>query len=100
MGVEKRLDAFRFVRREIVDDDMDRSPTRLRVDDVLQEVDERLAGMARHRLPDDLAGLRVERRIQGERAVAVVLKAMAFGAARREGQYRIEAIQCLDGGLF
>ena len=82
MGVEKRPDAFGFMSREIVDDDMDVSPTGLRVDDVLQEVDEGLAGMPRHRLPDDLAGLRVERRIQRERGVPVVLKAMAFGAPR------------------
>jgi hypothetical protein len=66
MGVEKRLDPFRFVRGEIVDDDMDLSPPRLGVDDVLQEFDEGLAGMTRHGLSDDLAGLRIACGIQRE----------------------------------
>jgi hypothetical protein len=42
----------------------------------------------------------IERGIQGERAVAVVLEAVAFGASRRERQDGIETIQSLNGGLL
>ena len=46
------------------------------------------------------AGGGIEGRIQGERAVAVVLEAVAFGASRRERQDGIETIQGLNGGLL
>jgi hypothetical protein len=51
----------------------------------------------RHRLPDDLAGPGVERGVQQKRAVPVVLKAAPLGAARRQGQHRIQAIEGLNG---
>src|SRR5215204_4260362 len=40
MGREKRLDLFRFMSGEIVHDHMDLPPTGLRVDNVLEKVDE------------------------------------------------------------
>ena len=46
VGREERLDAFRHVRRQIVDDDMDLALARLGGDDVLEELDERIAGGA------------------------------------------------------
>src|SRR5208282_4019732 len=46
------------------------------------------------------AGGGIEGRIQGERAVAVVLEAVAFGASGRERQDGIETIQGLNGGLL
>ena len=42
----------------------------------------------------------VQRRIQRERAVPVVFKAVAFGAARRQRQHRIQAVQRLDRRLL
>ena len=60
---QKRADLPRRVGREIVDDDVDRSPARLRVDDRLQEGHELVARMPRHCVADDFAGVGVERRI-------------------------------------
>ena len=69
MLIEERLNAFRFVRREIVDNDVDLAAPRLSTDDVLQEFDEGFTRVPRYRLADDLTGLRVEGRIQRERAM-------------------------------
>ena len=55
----------------------------------------RVGGLAQH-----LAGLGVEGRVQRQRAVAVVLEAMALGAPRRQRQHRILAVQRLDRGLL
>ena len=48
----------------------------------------------------DATGGGIERRIQGERSVPVVLEAVALGASRRERQDGIETIQGLNGGLL
>ena len=58
------------------------------------------AGVARGGLAQHLAGLRVERRVQRQRAVAVVLKAVPLGAPGRQRQHRIEPVQGLDRRLL
>src|SRR5215204_6705826 len=66
-------------------------PIWMRGHDVTEELDERLAGVARHGLADDRACARVQRRIQRQGAVAVVLEPMparpapATAAARDRG---------------
>ena len=58
-------------------------------------------GVAGGRLAqDDLAGLGVEGGVQRERAVPVVLEAMALGASRRQRQHRVLAIQRLNRSLL
>jgi hypothetical protein len=57
------------VSRKIVHDDVDLAPSGLRLDDGLQEADEFRAGVARGGAPDDLACLRIERRVERQRAV-------------------------------
>ena len=47
-----------------------------------------------------LAGLHIQCRIQRQRSVAIIFKAMAFGAARRQWQHRIEPVQRLNRCLF
>jgi hypothetical protein len=42
----------------------------------------------------------MERRIQRERAVAVILEAVSFGPARGEWQNRIQPVQRLGGTLL
>ena len=79
---------------------MDLFAARLVDHDVGEEGDELgrsvpLGGLAEH-----LAGLGVEGRIERQGAVAVVLKAMAFGAARGERQDRVLAIQGLNVRLL
>jgi hypothetical protein len=100
MGIEERLDALGFVRREVIDNHMDLTPARLGRDQLGQEVDERGTGMPRHGLADDLAGAGVERGIQREGAMPVVLEAVTFGTAGRERQDRVQAVQRLDRRLF
>ena len=58
--VEKRLDLFGLVRREVADNHVDRMPTWLRREDVAEKGDERVAGVPRHRLSDDFTRARVE----------------------------------------
>src|SRR5262249_5326703 len=76
--VEARLDVFRLVRGQVIDDDVDLRPPRLRGHDVAETFHKGIAGVAWHRLADDLARPRVERRVQRERAVPVILKAVAL----------------------
>jgi hypothetical protein len=66
------------------------------VDDVGEECDEGLAGVARHGLAEHLARLRVERGKQRERPVAAILEAMSLGAPGGQGQDRIQAIEGLN----
>lgn len=80
---QKRVHPLRLVRRKVVDDHMNVPTRRLRREHVTQEVHECLAGMTWHRVADDFAGLRVQRGVQRQRAVAVVLESMAFRASGR-----------------
>src|SRR3989338_8756315 len=58
-------DLLRFVSREIVHDDVNLTPSRLRLDDGLQKADEFRTGVTRGGPTDDLARLRIERRVEG-----------------------------------
>ena len=75
---------LRLVGREIVENHVNLAPRRLTGDDVAEELDKGRAGVSRHGLREQRAGPRVERGKERQRAVPVVLEAMAFGAARRE----------------
>ena len=86
-----------FMRREIVGDHVNRSPLRLTGHDVAEEFDKGGAGVPRHGLAEDLARLCVQRREERQRAVPVVLEAVALRASRRERQHRIEAVERLNG---
>ncbi len=100
MRGEKGPHLLRLMRRQVVEDDVHFPSARLRVDDLGEEGEEVLAGVARGRLPDDLASARVERGIEGERPVPVVFKAVALGAARRERKDGVESIERLNRGLL
>src|SRR4051812_9268892 len=56
--------------------------------------------MPRRRLTHDFAGARVERGIERQRAVPVVLESVAFGAAGREREHGIEPVERLNRGFF
>ena len=51
-----------------------------------------LAGVPRRRHAVHLAGLHIERRIERQRAVTKLFETMPLGAARGQGQHRIETI--------
>jgi hypothetical protein len=75
MLVEELADRLSFVCGEIVEDDVNLLPRRAQGDYLLEKGDELAAGVAGGGLAVDAAGGGIERRIQGERAVPVVLEA-------------------------
>jgi hypothetical protein len=87
------------MRREIIDDDVDLPPFGLVSHDVSQEGDELGRGVAIGRFAQHFPGLRVQGCTQRQRAMPVILKAMPFGTAGRQGQYRIQPVQRLDRRL-
>ena len=94
------LDALGFVSREVVGNDVDLAATGLAGDQLREKRDKLLGGMPRGRLSQNLSRFRVERRVQGERAVPVVLESVPLEATWRERQNRIETVQSLNGGLL
>ncbi len=100
MREQEGANGLGLVRREIVRDDVNLAPRRLTGHDVAEEVDEGRAGVARHRLPEHLARLGVERGEERQRAVPVIFEAMPLGPPRRQRQHGIEAIERLNGGFL
>ena len=78
--------------REIVENDVDGARPRLRVHDALPELDEVVASVARRGLADQFAGTRVQCGVQRERAMPVVLEAVALRATGRQRQHGVEPI--------
>lgn len=97
---QKLCDQLGLVCREVVGDDVNLPARGLVGDDVGEESDELSRGVARGRLAKHLAGARVEGRIQRQRAMALVLEAVALRPPGRKRQPRVHAIQRLDGGLL
>lgn len=89
-----------FVSRKIVEDDVNVLASRTQRDDLLQAGNEVLTGMPCSGFAVDAAGSGIQRRIQGDRSMSVVFEPMAFGAAGRKRQHRIEPVQRLNGGLL
>ena len=100
MGGQKVLDELGFMGREIIGDDVDLASQRLGGYDLGQKVDEFGAGMALSGLRKDFSAAGIKGCVQRKGAVAVILKAMSLGSARRKRQNRIQAVQGLDGRLF
>src|SRR5260221_10623977 len=82
MSIQKVVDLSRLVSREVVGNHVDLFAARLVDDDVGQERDELRRCVSHGRLAEYLACLGVERRVQGQRAVPEVLKAVSLGASR------------------
>ena len=89
-----------FVSGEIVEDDVDFLARRAQRNDFLQKGDEVLTCVARGGLSMNTAGGGIQRRIQRERSVPVIFKPMAFDAAGRKRQNRIESIKSLNRRLL
>src|ERR1700730_5795777 len=102
VGVNRQevLDPLGLMGGEVVQDDVDRLAGRLRGDHGAQEGNELRTGVTGGGLAQHLSGPGVERRVEGEGALADVLEAMAFGAAGRQRQDGVASIEGLDGGLF
>jgi len=87
MLLEELTNRLSFVRGEIVEDDVNLLPRGAQEYDLLQKGDELTAGMAGSGFAVDATGGGIQRRIQGERSVSVVLKTVTFGASWRERQW-------------
>jgi hypothetical protein len=72
------------VSGEVVQDDVNLLPGRAPRDELFEKGNELAAGVACGGFAVYTTGGGIQRRIQGERSVAVVFKAVAFGASRRE----------------
>jgi len=97
---QELLDCLRFVRRPIVAYDVNFARPFCFSDQLLQKPYELGAGVSPRRFPLHPAGLYVQRRIQRQCAVPVILKAVPFGATRRSGQHRVQPIQGLNRSLL
>ena len=86
--------------REVVGNEWISLTARLIGDDLGQEGHELLGWYGARRFCPALRRLGVERGVQRERAVAIVLKAVALSSPGRQRQHRIKAIQGLDRGLL
>lgn len=82
--------------RQVIGDHVNLSPLRLAGHDVAEELDKGGARVPRRRLPEHFARLRIQRGKQRERPVPLVLEAVPLGAARRQRQHGIEAVEGLD----
>jgi hypothetical protein len=89
-----------FMSGEIVEDDMNLLPRWAQRYDFLQKGYEIAAGMAGCGLSVHATGLGVQRGVEGERAMPVILKAVTFGTAGRKRQNGIEPVQRLNRGFF
>src|SRR5205814_9499167 len=87
MRGQKLLDKFRFMGREVISNDMNLPPPRLTGHDVREKGDELLTGMPRSCATNDFSGCGVQRRVQREGAVTVVLESMSFSSAGCQRQY-------------
>jgi hypothetical protein len=93
-------DPLGLMRPEVVGDDVDFPLLGFERDDLAQKCHELLGGVTGGGLTKDVAAFGVERSIERERAMTLVLKAAALGPPRRERQHRVEAIERLNRGLL
>ena len=100
MSLEEVFNRLALVSREVISDHVDLFATRLIGDDVDEECYELGRRVACRGLAQHLTGLGIEGRVSGERAVAVILKAMSLGSSWGERQHGVLAIERLDGSLL
>lgn len=81
MLLEEGLDLLRFVSGEVIENDVDLLLAAALFHDVLQEGDELVTRMMSGRLAVHLSRLHVQSRVQGQRAMPVILKSVALGTA-------------------
>ena len=96
---QERADLLGLMRRQIVENDVNLGRRGLRRHNLGQKCQEVRAGVS-GRLAEDFAGLRIERRIQRQRAVPLVFEAVTLRPSRREREPRIDAIERLNRGLL
>lgn len=97
---EKGVDGCCLVAADVVANDMDVAAFGLAGENVIEESDELGTGVTWGRFAQDLAGCRVERSEQAERAVPLVFETMAFRTPRRQRQHSVFVIEGLNRRLL
>ena len=97
---QKLVHSFGLMRREVVADDVDLFTLRLLCTHIGQERNELGTGMPSCGFAQHLTGLCVERSVEREGAVSVILETMTLQPAGRQRQHRHQTIKRLDRGLF
>src|SRR5580700_1510484 len=99
IGQELR-DPLGLMGREVVGDDVDLATLGLQRNNLAQEGHKLFSGMAGSGLTENLAAGGVERGVERERTMPIVLEAVALGPPRAKRQHRVEAIEGLDRCLL
>jgi len=87
-----------LMRREVVGDNVDLPAFGFQRNDLVEKGYKLLGGMVGDGLPQDLAAFGLQRSVERERAMPIVLEAVALGSPRAQRQHRVFAIERLDGG--
>src|SRR3984893_18210346 len=98
MSGQELCDPLGLMGREVVGDDVDLATPGLQRNNLAQESHKLFSGMVGRGLTQDLAAFGVERSIERERAMPIVLKAVALGSPGAKRQHRVEAIEGLNRG--
>jgi hypothetical protein len=85
---------------QIIANDVDRLLLGQAGQQLFQKGHELRAGVTGRGAANDFAAGGMQCGVEGKRTVPVVLKTVALGPARAQGQDRIQAVQCLDSALF
>src|SRR6267143_1782140 len=94
---QELCDPLGLMRREVVGDDVDLATPGLQRNNLAQESHKLLGGMVGSGLTQDLAAFGVERGVQRERAMPIVLEAVALSSPRAKRQRRVEEPSGLRG---
>jgi hypothetical protein len=94
------MDSLGLVRREVIGNHVNLFALGLIGHDVCQERDELCRGVSFSRLAQHLARPGVESRVERQRAMTEVFKAVALGASRRKRQHGVLAIKRLNRRLL
>jgi hypothetical protein len=98
--LKELADRLGFVSREVVEDDVNVLLAWAQGYDFFERGDELATGMAGGRFAVHATGCGIQRRIQGQGSMPVVLEAVTLGTSGRERQDRVQAIQGLNGRLL
>ncbi len=100
MRFQKISNGLGLVGREIVENDVDlllRPALRHHLSEEIHEVG---TGVAGRRFPMHSSGFGVQRSVERQRAMAIILEPVALSATRRERQHGVQTIERLNRGLF
>lgn len=96
MCVQKIPHSLGFMRREIVENDVNLLFRPALRNDLPEEIHEVGAGVTHRRFSMHATGLGVECGVQRQRAMAVICEPVALGAPGTQSQYRVQTVERLN----